>query len=61
MTEESVVDAELEESLQQLRGFVNPWTLIEQQVPSLAVVLHNATAITVAAIISRAGGQGISA
>lgn len=34
VSEDAVVDADLEESLQQIRSLVNPWTLIEQQVKS---------------------------
>ncbi len=32
IADEKVLDEDLEDSLQQLRSLVNPWTLIEQQV-----------------------------
>ena len=35
IADEKVLDDDLEESLQQLRSLVNPWTLIEQQVKLL--------------------------
>ena len=34
IADEQVLDDDLQESLQQLRTLVNPWTLIEQQVSS---------------------------